>query len=153
MFSKRCERGVSEVRFKKTLDSFTLETSLSHIIRIFLRNGRVRVEVSFDWSTLYTCNKIGQLRFFITKYSSLNNACQIWSSPSALINHRVYHQSFEALPLSWRLKNTSLISVPWINYTDLPLQTDFHDLKIRHITSPKCHWRVSNEVIFSGFYL
>ena len=35
-------QGVSEVRFKK-LDSFTLETSKNHLIRKFLRNGRVRV--------------------------------------------------------------------------------------------------------------
>ena len=37
-------RGVSEVRFKKKLDSFTLETSKNHLIRNFLRNGRVRVK-------------------------------------------------------------------------------------------------------------
>ena len=36
-------RGVSEVQLKK-LDSFTLETSKNHLIRNFLRNGRVRVE-------------------------------------------------------------------------------------------------------------
>ena len=27
----------------KTLDSFTLETSINHLIRIFLRNGRLRM--------------------------------------------------------------------------------------------------------------
>ena len=36
-------RGVSEVRFKKN-DSFTLETSKNHLIRNFLRNGRLRVK-------------------------------------------------------------------------------------------------------------
>ena len=36
-------RGVSEVRFKKKLDSFTLEMSKNHLIRTFLRNGRLRV--------------------------------------------------------------------------------------------------------------
>ena len=36
-------RGVSEVRLKK-LDSFTLETSKNHLIRNFLRNGRVGVK-------------------------------------------------------------------------------------------------------------
>ena len=36
-------RGVSEVRLKK-LDSFTLETSKSHPIRKFLRNGRLEVK-------------------------------------------------------------------------------------------------------------
>ena len=35
--------GVSEVRFKK-LDSFILEMSKNHLIRNFLRNGRVRVK-------------------------------------------------------------------------------------------------------------
>ena len=35
--------GVSEVRFKK-LDYFTLETWKNHLIRNFLRNGRVRVK-------------------------------------------------------------------------------------------------------------
>ena len=37
-------RGVSEVRFKK-LDYFTLETSKSHLIRNFLRNGRVTLKL------------------------------------------------------------------------------------------------------------
>ena len=41
-------REVSEVQFKK-LDSFTLETSKNHLIRKFLRNGRVR----FKWNYLY----------------------------------------------------------------------------------------------------
>ena len=35
--------GVSEVRFKKKLDSFTLETSKNNLIRIFLRKGSLRV--------------------------------------------------------------------------------------------------------------
>ena len=35
--------GVSEVRFKK-IDSFTFDTSKNHLIRNFLRNGRVRVK-------------------------------------------------------------------------------------------------------------
>ena len=39
---KNLSGGVSEVRLKK-LDSFTLETSKNHLIRNFLRNGRVRV--------------------------------------------------------------------------------------------------------------
>ena len=46
--SKRCASkiwwGVSEVRFKKKLDSFNLETSKNHLIRNFQRNGRVRVK-------------------------------------------------------------------------------------------------------------
>ena len=37
-------RGVSEVRFKEKLDSFTSETSKNHHIRNFLRNGRLRVK-------------------------------------------------------------------------------------------------------------
>ena len=36
--------GVSEVRFKK-LYSFTLEISKNHLIRNFLRNGRLRVKI------------------------------------------------------------------------------------------------------------
>ena len=36
-------RGGSEVRFKKKLDSFTLETSKNQLIRKFLCNGRLRV--------------------------------------------------------------------------------------------------------------
>ena len=36
-------RGVSEVRYKKKLDSVILETSKNHFIRKFLRNGRLRV--------------------------------------------------------------------------------------------------------------
>ena len=40
-------RGVSYVRFKK-LDSFTLETSENHLIRIFLRNGRLRVKLNLE---------------------------------------------------------------------------------------------------------
>ena len=35
--------GVSDVRFKK-LDSLTLEKSKNHLIRNFLRNGRLRVK-------------------------------------------------------------------------------------------------------------
>ena len=35
---------VGDVRFKKKLDSSTLETSKNHLIRIFLRYGRVRVK-------------------------------------------------------------------------------------------------------------
>ena len=38
--------GVSEVRLKK-IDSFTLETSKNHLIRNFLRNGRLRVKIVF----------------------------------------------------------------------------------------------------------
>ena len=40
-------RGVSEVRLKKKLVSFTLETSKNHLIRKFLRNGRLRVKLSW----------------------------------------------------------------------------------------------------------
>ena len=36
--------GVNEVRFKKKLDSFTSEASKNHLIRNFLRNGRLRVK-------------------------------------------------------------------------------------------------------------
>ena len=36
-------RGVSEVRLKKKLDSLILETPKNHLIRNFLRNGRLRV--------------------------------------------------------------------------------------------------------------
>ena len=46
VFSKNADRkseGVSEVRFYKKLDSFTLETSENHLIRNFLRNERMRV--------------------------------------------------------------------------------------------------------------
>ena len=50
-------RGVSEVRFRKKLDSFTLETSKIQLIRNFLRNGRLRVNLTmltgvpvFGWS-------------------------------------------------------------------------------------------------------
>ena len=49
VFSKRSqksEKGVSEVRFKKKLDSFTLETSKNHLIRNFLRNERLRVNTA-----------------------------------------------------------------------------------------------------------
>ena len=47
VFSKKCASkiwggGVSEVRLKK-LDSFTFGTSKNHLIRNFLRNGRLRV--------------------------------------------------------------------------------------------------------------
>ena len=38
----------NEVRFKK-LDSFTLKTSENHLIRNFLRNGRVRVNSLFSF--------------------------------------------------------------------------------------------------------
>ena len=38
-------RGVSEVRFKKKLHSFNLETSKNHLIRNFLRNRRLRVKL------------------------------------------------------------------------------------------------------------
>ena len=38
--------GVSEVRFKKKLDSFTVEMSKNHLIRNFLRNARLRVKVT-----------------------------------------------------------------------------------------------------------
>ena len=48
--SKRCASkiwwGVRDVRFKK-LDSFTLEMSKNHLIRNFLRNGRLRVNRGF----------------------------------------------------------------------------------------------------------
>ena len=36
--------GVIEVRFKKKLDSFTLKMSKNHLIRNFLRNGRLGVK-------------------------------------------------------------------------------------------------------------
>ena len=41
---KNLRGEVSEVRFKK-LDSFSLETSKIHLIRNFLRNGRLRVKL------------------------------------------------------------------------------------------------------------
>ena len=34
--------GIREVRFTKKLDSFILDTSKNHLVRNFLRNGRVR---------------------------------------------------------------------------------------------------------------
>ena len=47
VFSKRYASkiwgGVSEVRFKKKLDSFTLETSESHLIRNFLPNCKFSI--------------------------------------------------------------------------------------------------------------
>ena len=49
VFTKRCasKMGSGEVRFKKKLDSFTLETSKTHLIRSFLRNGRLRVNIIY----------------------------------------------------------------------------------------------------------
>ena len=40
---KNLSEEVSEVRFKKKLDSITLETSKNQLIHNFLRNGRVRL--------------------------------------------------------------------------------------------------------------
>ena len=49
IFSKRCASKVRSVRSVrsdlKKLDSFTLETSKDHLIRNFLRNGRLRVNI------------------------------------------------------------------------------------------------------------
>ena len=53
VFSKEAQKnlmGASEsggqwVRFKKKRDSFTFETLKNHLIRNFLRNGRVRVNI------------------------------------------------------------------------------------------------------------
>ena len=54
-------RGVSEVPFKKQLDSFTLKTSKNHLIRNFLRNGRLRVKVP------YGCPRGGEAKTFCGK--------------------------------------------------------------------------------------
>ena len=54
----------SEVRLKK-LDSFTLETSKNHLIRNFLRSGRLRVKI------LKICPK--NVRGLISKYFEIDN--------------------------------------------------------------------------------
>ena len=50
-------RGSVRSDFKK-LDSFTSETSKNHLIRNFLRNGRLRVKV------LYGCPRGGRTKTF-----------------------------------------------------------------------------------------
>ena len=53
--------GVSEVWFKK-LDSFTLETSKNHLIRNFLRNGRLRVNLRRSvWWARYPWHELFKL--------------------------------------------------------------------------------------------
>ena len=52
--------GVSEVRFKKKLDYFTLETSKNHLIRNFLRNGRLRVKMKFN-NNENKCRRFGDV--------------------------------------------------------------------------------------------
>ena len=70
------QRGVSEVRFIKKLDSFTLETSEDHLIRNFLRNRHVRVKISleidsfqkwpqFSLKMIINCQKILKFRHYL----------------------------------------------------------------------------------------
>ena len=54
-------RGVSEVRLKK-LDSFTFETSKNHLIRNFLRNGRLRVNILLLLENLKNDSQIRSFR-------------------------------------------------------------------------------------------
>ena len=51
----RIKNLTGPVRFKK-LDSFTLETLKNHLIRKFLRNGRVRVNESLSKKYLFSVN-------------------------------------------------------------------------------------------------
>ena len=49
--------GVSEVKFKNKLDSYTLETSKNYLIHNYLRNGRVRVNTLFTKFLYFSVRK------------------------------------------------------------------------------------------------
>ena len=68
--------GVSEVRLKK-LDSITLEMSKNHLIRTFLRNGHLRVNIIYDYFfRILVCDdltkKLSKLFIFFNLISSNN---------------------------------------------------------------------------------
>ena len=50
----------------KKLDSFTLETSKNHLIRIFLRNGRLIVEDWIQW--VWTNSTLSNSNFWLSTY-------------------------------------------------------------------------------------
>ena len=66
---QKSDGGSVRSDFKK-LDSFTLETSKNHLIRSFLRNGRLRVKNYYSFSSNYgSKNSVEQI--FVT----IGNLC------------------------------------------------------------------------------
>ena len=70
-------RGFNEVRFKKQLDSSTLETSKLRLIRNFLRNGSLRVKV---WKIFRKTENLFKyyLRFFVKIIDNLSVYGKKW---------------------------------------------------------------------------
>ena len=84
------------VRFKKKLDSFTLETSKNRLIRNFFRTGCFRVKlwkkpnffVPFSSNTLYFKMKV-QTMIFLQEH--FNFVCFIWTNRAySLISYLIY---------------------------------------------------------------
>ena len=72
-------RGVSEVRYKKKLDSFTLVTSKNHLIRNFLRNGRVRVNIFNLYIDIFNIiNQYNQIKILFWKNVIIVSHMQIF---------------------------------------------------------------------------
>ena len=103
-------RGVNEVRLKKKLD--TLETSKNHLIRIFLRNGRLRVK-QFDSYLREFCKFLVFARFpsrSMNRLYRFHDFDKLHHLPRGLVNKLNCTGMFEGIILKNVLKFDFTIS-------------------------------------------
>ena len=93
------QRGVSEVRLKK-IDSFTLEMSKYHLIRNFLRNGRLRVNLLLNHLCVTFESVIESLLSLLIVFAASNEGGLRFGSFKILKFYRGF-LSFKDLRNSW----------------------------------------------------
>ena len=86
----------------KKLDSFTLEMSKNHLIRIFLRNGRLRVNIYLKWSYIFTrsATSYGEFSLYSQK-----------SAPSGLVSQKSRSFAIRVLTPDFRKRPCCFILV------------------------------------------
>ena len=99
---RKSERGSVRSDFKK-LDSFTLETTKNHLIRSFLRNGRLRVELYLRTLPRLS-NKLSHVIKLYQKYLSLYNLDKV---PVIFLDQKTYLQQQGGPKLPLLLLNSS----------------------------------------------
>ena len=78
------------------LDYFTLETSKTYLIRNFLRNGRVRVNIIVTHKRYQTVSKIIIQRFSHINYVELSDK-EVWTPPIHVIDGEVVELNTRAM--------------------------------------------------------
>ena len=139
-------RGVSEVRLKK-LDSFTFGTSKNHLIRIFLRNGRLRLKIYQKYIKLILSDHSWDFYVII---SLLRN--RSWGARPQNVGH---YEKTETLSPDWSLRNLRNSKTPNLGLVFFMLRTAIieysYNLQIYFNPKAPVAQKIADEVVCRRF--